>query len=219
MRKFLRDNSLSVTMFALFVVFTVGLAITGYRTANEELLAHGKPVAGFWKYLGSGEFLEAVFENWESEFLQMAALVVGTVFLRQKGSADSKRLSGKEDVDTSSRYSIIHAASWRNRGRALRKSVFAHSLGLSLFALFIISFILHAAGGAAAYNETAQLHGEAQYSALGYAMSSQFWFESFQNWQSEFLAVGTLLVLSIFLRERGSPESKPIGAPNAKTGE
>jgi hypothetical protein len=214
----LKENSLAIVLFALFVAFLAGQAITGHLHHNEELLGHGLATTSFLSYLGSGEFIEAVFENWESEFLQMGALVVFTIFLRQRGSADSKKLQGEEPVDTSSRYSIIRAGSWRTRRKAVGHALYSNSLSLALFALFLLSFILHAVGGTSAHNNDAVLHGAPQLSVASYMATSQFWFESFQNWQSEFLSVGLLLVLSIFLRQRGSPESKPIGEPNSKTG-
>lgn len=217
-RRWLRDNALAVTLFVLFFIFLVGVSVSGHRHYNDELSEHGQNELTYTQYITSGEFVEATFENWESEFLQMGALVVLTIFLRQKGSADSKKLRGKEAVDTSSRYSIIHAANWQRRGRALRGALYANSLSIALFALFLASFILHAAGGTAAANHEALQHGEEQVSVAQYITTSQFWFESFQNWQSEFLAVGALLMLSVFLRQRGSPESKPIGEPNGRTG-
>lgn len=218
MKRFLKENSLSLALFGLFLVFLVALSIAGHLHYNQEAQTHQQAMLGYWQYIGSGEFIEAVFENWESEFLQMWALVILTIHLRQKGSADSKKLAGKETVDTSSRYKIIRARSWRNRGKATKAMVYGHSLGLALLSLFLISIALHALGGMQAYNDQALAHGESQYSLWQYVTSAQFWFESFQNWQSEFLAVGMLLVLSIFLRERGSPESKPMGESNAKTG-
>lgn len=218
MKKFFRENSLSIVLFTLFFVFLIGLSITGYLHENEEMAMHGQPAVGFFEYLASGSFIEAVFENWESEFLQMGALVVLTIWLVQKGSADSKKLRGKDAVDTSSRYSIIRASSWTNRKKATKEMLYANSLSLVLFGLFFASFLLHAISGTAAANEEALLHHEATMGVWEYIRSSQFWFESFQNWQSEFLAVGSLLVLSIFLRQRGSPESKPVGEANKKTG-
>ncbi len=218
MTKFLRNNGLSIVLFLLFFIFLAGLSITGYRYENNELSAHNEPAITYREYISSGDFIEAVFENWESEFLQMGALVVLTIWLKQKGSADSKRLKGKEDVDTKSRYSIISAASWRLRRKAVGHAIYANSLGIALFALFFLSFAAHAASGTAAANEEALSHGEEQYSVMEYVSSSQFWFESFQNWQSEFLAVGALLILSIYLRQRKSPESKPVGEKNSKTG-
>jgi len=217
-KKLLAENSLGLCMFVLFFVFLIGVSIAGHNYQNEQLAAHGSPAQNYVQYIASGEFIEAVFENWESEFLQMATLVIGTIFLRQKGSADSKKLRGKNSVDTSSRYSIIHASTWARRGKAAWHIIYDNSLSLALIALFLVSFALHAFGGVAAYNDEALQHGEAALQVWQYIGTAQFWFESFQNWQSEFLAVGTLLVLSIFLRQRGSPESKPIGEPNAKTG-
>lgn len=216
--KFLRNNSLSIVLFGCFAVFLLGLTVAGQRHYNQEALDHGQPSVSYGQYIASGHFVEAVFENWESEFLQMWALVVLTIFLRQKGSADSKKLRGRMPVDTSSRYSIIRAHSWQTRLRAIGDLLKSHSLGLALLALFIASFALHALGGVHAYNEEASSHSQAVLSLWGYVSSATFWFESLQNWQSEFLAVGTLLLLSIFLRERGSPESKPIGEPNKVTG-
>lgn len=215
-----RNNGLAIAMFSIFTISLVGMSIAGWHTENSELQDHGQPAQKYGQYIASGNFIEAVFENWESEFLQMWALVVLTVFLRQKGSADSKPLRGKAPEDTSSRLSIMNARSWRQRGKAMTHILYAHSLGLALLSIFIVSFILHACGGVSAYNEEAMRHGGQTISVLGYIGSSQFWFESLQNWQSEFLAVGTLLILSIYLRERGSQQSKPVGRKyDHKTGE
>lgn len=219
MKQFIRDNSLSIVLFGCFFVFLVGLAITGYLQNNQELTAHNQPSVEFINYLASGTFIEAVFENWESEFLQMGALVVLTIFLRQKGSADSKKLRGKEPEDTHAHHSLQHARNWQQRRKAFGDMLYRNSLSLALFGLFIMSFTLHALGGTASYNETAFQHGEPIISTWTYIASSQFWFESFQNWQSEFLAVGALLVLSIFLRQQGSPESKPVAERNSETGD
>lgn len=216
-RQFLRHNGLSLLMFGLFAVFLVGVSITGWMHNNELLQTHRQPPVSYAAYLGSGEFIEAIFENWESEFLQMAALVIATIFLYQRGSADSKKLRGPNDVDTSSRYSIIRGSA-ANQGKAVKDMLRSNSLGLALIALFLVSFVLHAAGGTAAHNNDAAQHGEPSISVVAYVRTSQFWFESFQNWQSEFLAVGTLLLLSVYLRQRGSPESKPVGESNARTG-
>lgn len=218
LKKILTENSLSLVLFLLFFLFLGGLAISGYAHENEQFQEHGQSQQSFGAFLASPTFSEAVFENWESEFLQMAALVVLTIWLVQKGAADSKKTKGKEEVDTSSRYSIIHATSWRTRKKAIGEALYTNSLSMALAALFIGSFLLHAASGTAAANEEAAWHGAEQMTMLGYMGSSQFWFESFQNWQSEFLAVAVLLILSIFLRQRYSPESKPVGAPAKETG-
>lgn len=217
-KRFLYENSLSIALFSLFFSFLIGLSITGWHEQNEELSTHNQPQQSYGEYLTGGEFSEAVFENWESEFLQMWALVMLTIILRQKGSADSKKLRGKAEVDTASRYSIIHAHSWRTGAKATGHFIRDHSLGFALLSIFLVSFILHALSGTSAYNDESIQHGQPTVTVLQYVTSNRFWYESFQNWQSEFLAVGTLLVLSIMLRERGSPESKAIGEPNAKTG-
>lgn len=218
MKRFIRDNALSLVLFGLFFIFLVGLALTGHRQHNSELLSHGQATISFGHYILSGNFIEAVFENWESEFLQMGALVLLTIWLHQKGSRDSKKLNNTDDVNTTSRFSIIHAATWDKRKRAVKKALYANSLSLALFGLFLLSFALHAWGGVYAFNQESMSHGEEAITIWTYVTTAQFWYESFQNWQSEFLSVGTLLVLSIFLRQRGSPQSKPIGEPNSKTG-
>jgi hypothetical protein len=219
-KRFLRNNSLAIAMFGIFLVSITGMSVVGWQSENNNRQDHRQAAQSYGEYIASGGFIEAVFENWESEFLQMWALVILTVFLYQKGSADSKPLRGKAPQDTSSRYSIIKAQNWRRRRKAAGHWLYAHSLGLALLALFIVSFSLHAAGGASAYNETVRLHGGETLNVWEYVASSKFWFESLQNWQSEFLSVGALMVLSIYLRERGSTESKPVGKRfDCKTGE
>jgi len=218
MKKFLKENSLSIALFGLFFIFLIGLSITGYLHENEQLSDHRQPSISYSSYVVSGPFMEAVFENWESEFLQMGALVILTIWLVQKGSADSKKLQGDNEVDTSSRYAIIAAATWRKRAMGIKKALYANSLSIALFALFFVSFLLHAWSGVTTANQEALQHGQEQLGIWQYLVSAQFWFESFQNWQSEFLSVGVLIVLSIYLRQRGSPESKAIGEPNGKTG-
>ncbi|MDX2776452.1 hypothetical protein PV379_03740 [Streptomyces caniscabiei] len=219
MKRFWRDNSLSIVLFGCFLLFLAGLMVTGFYYENEERAMHGGVILSFGEYLVSGEFYEAVFENWESEFLQMGALVVLTIWLKQKGSKDSKKIGHKEDVDTESRYSIIKSRTLGKKVRAAGHILYANSLSIALFLLFFFSFILHAISGTATANQEATFHSEPTYSLWQYMVSAQFWFESFQNWQSEFLSVGVLIVLSIYLRQRKSPESKPVDAPNDKTGD
>jgi hypothetical protein len=219
MRRFLRENSLSIVMFGLFFVFLLAQSLTGWRTANQENQEHHQPTESYVGYLGSGSFAEATFENWESEFLQMAGFVLLTVFLRQKGSPESKNLEGEEPVDADpNQASGRQGVPWPVRRGGLALAVYQNSLSLALVALFLMSFLFHALGGHAEYNQQQFEHGEAPVSLVGFMTSSQFWFQSFQNWQSEFLAVFALTVLGIFLRQRGSPESKPVAAPHAETG-
>ena len=220
MRQILRNNSLSIAMFALFAICIVGQAAAGMREYNQQQQEHGQPRVGVTEYLSSGHFVEAVFENWESEFLQMAAFVVLTSFLRQKGSPESKKLDGKEPVDADPRRARRKKdAPWPVRRGGPILKLYEHSLTIALALLFVASFALHAAGGVQEYNQEQLAHGEGTVSLLAYIGTARFWFESFQNWQSEFLSVGVLIVLSIFLRQRGSAQSKPVASPHGETGE
>ena len=219
MRRFVRDNSLSITLCGLFLVFLLLQSITGWRTSNQDNQEHRQPTQSYGSYLTSAHFVEATAENWESEFLQMASYVVLTALLIQRGSPESKDPDAEEPVDEDPRRA-------RERGDApgpvrrggLALVLYQHSLSLVLVALFLVSFALHALGGHDEYNQQQLEHGEAPISLIGFMTSAQFWFQSFQNWQSEFLAVFVVAVLGIFLRQRGSPESKPVAAPHAKTG-
>jgi hypothetical protein len=218
MRRVLRDNGLSITMFALFLVFLVAQSIAGFRANNSDNEEHGQPPESYGQYLTSGAFVEATFENWESEFLQLGAYVLLTALLIQKGSPESRNPDGDEaDQDPRAARDDPEAPGPVRRG-GLALAVYEHSLSIALFALFLLSFVLHALGGHAEFNQQQLEHGAAPVSLWSFVTSSQFWFQSMQNWQSEFLAVGTLAVLGIFLRQRGSPESKPVAAPHAQTG-
>jgi hypothetical protein len=219
MRRFLRDNSLSITLCGLFLVFLLLQSITGWRTSNQDNQEHRQPTQSYPRYLTSAHFVEATAENWESEFLQMASYVVLTALLVQRGSPESKDPDAKEEVDEDPREARGREdvpGPVRRGGLAL--AVYQHSLSLALVGLFLVSFLLHALGGRDEYNQQQMEHGQAPISLVGFMTSAQFWFQSFQNWQSEFLAVSVLAVLGIFLRQRGSPESKPVAAPHAKTG-
>jgi uncharacterized protein (DUF486 family) len=218
MRRVLRDNGLSITMLALFLIFLVAQSIAGYKADNNDNEEHGQPPESYGEYLTSGAFVEATFENWESEFLQMGAYVVLTALLIQKGSPESRNPDGDEaDEDPRTRRDDPKAPGPVRRG-GLALTVYEHSLSMALFALFLLSFVLHALGGHAEFNRQQLDHGQAAVSLWSFVTSSRFWFESMQNWQSEFLAVAALTVLGIYLRQRGSPESKPVAAPHAQTG-
>lgn len=221
MRRFLRDNGLSLVWFGLFFfAFIVGQSVFGHREHNHDQREHGQPEITYIEYLGTSHFVEATMENWESEFLQMFLFIALTACLYQKGSAESKKPDEEEAVDRDPRLSQHKAdAPWpvRRGGVALR--LYEYSLSLAFLLLFLGCFFLHAAGGARAYNEDQRAHGGGpEVTTLSYMATSRFWFESLQNWQSEFLAVGAMVVLSIWLRQRGSPESKPVDAPHSQTG-
>jgi uncharacterized protein DUF6766 len=221
MRRLFRQNGLSLVLTALFLVILVGHSVAGHRENNEDRREHGQAALGFAAYLRSGHFLESVFENWESEFFQMGFYVFLTAFLRQKGSAESKKLQG-EGEDEVAEDPRRAAADPRAPGPVRRGGwilkIYEHSLSLAFLVFFLASFALHAVTGLALYNEDRTAHGQHVTSLGDYVGGSRFWFESLQNWQSEFLAVLAIVVLSIFLREKGSPESKPVAAPHDQTG-
>jgi tryptophan-rich sensory protein len=219
MRQKLRDNSLSLVMFGVFMLLLLSQTLAGYFDYNEDQYTHQQPSITYAQYLGSSHLWSRIFENWESEFLQMAAYVILTVFLFQRGSAESKDPDKKEPVDEDPRchqYDPKAPGPVRNGGLIL--TLYEHSLSIVLFVFFMLSFLGHAISGMAYYNHEQRPHGQATVSVIQYVGTSRFWFESFQNWQSEFLAVGVLIVLSIWLREKGSPESKPVYSPHEETG-
>jgi hypothetical protein len=214
--QFLRDNSLSVACLVLFVAFAIGLALAGHREFNADQLEHGEPTVSFWGYLADSHYWQALSENWESEFLQMGAYVLLTVFLIQKGSAESKDPDAHEKVDDEPDGSDPNAP-WPVRKGGVWSKLYENSLVIAFAVLFVAAFVLHAISGAHEFSAEQEAHGEAAVTTFEYLRTSQFWFESFQNWQSEFLAVFAIVVLTIFLRQRGSPESKPVGAPHSET--
>ena len=218
MRRFWRNNGLSIVLLLMFAVTLVGQSLVGYRHYNEEQRDHGQDEITYGEYLRSPAFVEATMENWESEFLQMGVYVLLTVFLFQKGSAESKDPDKKEPVDREPDPKREGAPGPVKRG-GLALKLYKHSLGIAFMGLFLVSFVLHAAGGAAEYNEDEATHGSpTRVTTLGYMATSRFWFESLQNWQSEFLAIAAMVILTIFLRQAGSPESKPVDAAHDETG-
>ena len=214
---FLYNNSLSIAFLTMAVITIVAQWYTGWHQYNIFLAEHHQNTVSIFRYLNTGHFIEATFENWESEFLQMGLFVWLTVFLRQKGSSESKVLSGKEEVDREPQNQPT--APWPVRKGGFILSLYKHSLTLSLFLLFIISFILHWYGSNRDFNQAQLLEGKTTESMVTYLSNSRFWFESFQNWQSEFLSVFAIIFLSIYLRQKGSPQSKPVDAPHSETGE
>jgi hypothetical protein len=211
----LRDNGLSLTLFALFVLCVTGQVLAGRRAFNQDQREHGRPEVGIAQYLRGEHFAEATAENWESEFLQMGAYVWLTAFLFQRGSAESRDPDGKEPrrVPPPARQ-----RPWPVRRGGLVRRLYEHSLALCFALLFAGSLWWHAIAGAAHYSAEQVAHGGEVVTAWTYVGTSQFWFESFQNWQSEFLAILSMTILSIFLRQKGSPESKEVESPDAATG-
>lgn len=218
MAKLFKNNGLTIVLMLLFLGSLIGHWLTGVRFENEELVRHGDEPIGAIAFLSDPQFLATVFENWESEFLQMSAYVVLTTFLFQKGSAES------EDPDEGSRDGRLENARFApNAPAAVRQGpvvrwLYAHSLGIALMLLFLASFVLHWLFSARHAAQEAALHGQTAESFGAYLTSPHLWFESFQNWQSEFLSTAVLVVLSIWLRQKDSPESKPVTAPHRQTG-
>ena len=216
-RRILHENGLSIVLLGLFFVFLIGQGIAGHLQHNQDLQEHGQPAIALEEYLSSDHFLEATAENWESEFLQMSAYVLLSVFLYQKGSSESKKPDDHEAVDTVSRRSLKDVP-WPVRHGGVISKLYENSLSLVFLLLFFGSFMLHAIAGARLHSKDQELHGKPPISVSEYLATSRFWFEALQNWQSEFLAIGSMVFLSIFLRQKGSPESKPVDSPHGQTG-
>ncbi|WP_164112085.1 MULTISPECIES: DUF6766 family protein [Sphingobacterium] len=212
---FLYRNSLSIVFLTLFAFALLAQAYFGWKEQQQSYQEHGEYLA-LSAYLCSGHFVAATFENFQSEFLQMALYVVLTIFLRQIGSAESKSLDEKEEVDREP-VNRPNAPSPVKKG-GWRLAVYKHSLSLAFLILFIASWIGHLYGSYHSLLEENRLEGKAPISMTKFLMEPQFWFETFQNWQSEFLSVASIVILSIYLRQKGSPESKPVDSPHMETG-
>ena len=219
MPKTLRDNGLSLALLILFLISIVGQALAGFAHHNDEQRDHGQPEVTLTAYLSGSEFAEAVFENWESEFLQMVLFVVLTAFLYQRGSAESKDPDKSEESDEDpAEHRSDAGAPLPVKVGGWRLLLYQHSLSWALAFLFLASFVLHLMSSSRADCNAQKMHGGACSSVLSYLGNSKFWFESFQNWQSEFLSILVVVVFSIFLRHKGSPESKPVHAAHSDTG-
>lgn len=211
---FFRRNGLSIVVLAFMLAAMAGQIISGRLVYNEELTHAGAPALSLWEYLRSGHFVSATFENWESEFLQMGMYVVLSVSLRQKGSAESRPMDPAKEQDTMEK----GPKPWPVRKGGIWLKLYENSLALAFMLLFLLSFLLHLDGSWRHEVVQQQLEGEPPIGLMEYLTSSQFWFESFQNWQSEFLAVASLVILTIWLRQKDSPQSKSVEAPHSQTG-
>ena len=218
-RGWIRDRALTLALTGLFLLCLAGQFATGRAEYNSEQAEHGRAAVSVAEYLDTGHLWEAVFENWESEFLQMAVFVLLTTVLIQKGSPESRRPGVTELVDVDPRdFADDPDAPWPVRRGGVILRLYEHSLGLAFVLLFVIAWVGHALGGFAEYAADQATHGAPRPALIDYLTSSRFWFESFQNWQSEFLAIAAMVWLAVYLRQRGSPESKPVHAPHAETG-
>ena len=218
MRTWLWNRGLLLANLGLFFLFFVGMAVFGFNVYNSDQSEHGGVPVSFARYLFTGDFVEATFENWESEFLQMGMYVVLTAYLVQKGSSESRPLADvDQDEDPRTVRDLTDVPGPVRRGGWVLK-LYEKSLAVMFFVLFLGSFAGHALGGARAYSAEQLDHGQPPVTTLEYLGTSQFWFESMQNWQSEFLAIAVMVGASVYLRYRGSAESKRVAAPHASTG-
>jgi Domain of unknown function (DUF6766) len=221
MRAWLRENSLSLFFLVLFLATLVGQSIAGHLEYNGELSAHGDPSISWGRYVVSSHFGGAVMENWQSEFLQFSFFIAATIWLVQKGSAESKKLD-EAGLQTDEQQRVGEHASQRSprwaRVKSWRYKLYSNSLLIVMTAIFFGTLFAQSVTDWTTYNESQRDHHEQAVSWLTYLGSADFWEKTLQNWQSEFLAVGTMAVFTIYLRQRGSPESKPVGAPHDETG-
>lgn len=218
MKKFFRSNGLSLIFLFLFLISVVGQVHFGIEEYNKQLMEDGGTPVQLSSYLKSGHFLQSTFENWESEFLQMALFIFLTIFLQQKGSSESKDLDKEEPVDKKP-YKIRRNTPWPVKKGGLYLKIYENSLTLVFLLLFVISFFIHFYGSYKDENVELLYKSLPQQSFTEYMADSRGWFESFQNWQSEFLSVFAIVIFSIFLRQKGSPQSKPVDAPDSQTGD
>lgn len=218
-QSFLYRNGLSVAVISLMIIFLFAQFVAGRKEKNKQLAEDGNPELTPVEYLQSGHFMQATFENWESEFLQMALYVLFTVSLRQKGSSESKKLDGEgeEEVDREPR--PHRDAPWPVKRGGWWLRIYQNSLSIAFMLLFLFSFLLHFVGSLKEQNDENLSRNLSPEAWQDYITDTRFWFESFQNWQSEFLSVASIVLLSIWLRQKGSPESKPVDAPYAQTGD
>jgi hypothetical protein len=221
MRTFLRHNSLSLFFLALFVLSLAGQSVAGWHQANAVLAAEHLDKLTWAGYVTSSEFAVDVAENWQSEFLQFWVYLTATVWLLQKGSPESKELdkAGKEsDKDQKiGSHARADSPAWA-RTDDWRTRIYSSSLAIVMGAVFLGSWLVQSVAGWAAFNEDRLRQLQDPIGWTSYLANADFWARTLQNWQSEFLAVGTMAVLAIYLRQRGSPESKPVGEPHESTG-
>ena len=232
LRKFFSDNGLLLIFVALFLACLLGQALSGFSLYNETQAAHGATQSGFWPYLATGGFLQGMFANWQAAILQLGSLIIFGIFLRQRGAAHSlkpgssgatrkrplhafremRRSTPKGSTRTSPRKA--HDSPDR-RGNWLRDN----SLSIAFALLFFITFLLHLFSGEASFNHQRAFNHQSALTAAQFFVSSKFWFITLQTWEAEYMAIALYIFLSIFLRQKGSPESKPVDSPDSETGE
>jgi hypothetical protein len=221
MRRFFSENSFSLFFFALLVVTLIGQSIAGHAVYNADQIDHDAQTISYWRYLVSSHFGEGVMENWESEFLQFSLFILATIWLVQKGSAESKQPEdvggGSDQSQKVKGYADERAARWA-KVDDLRLWIYSNSLLIVMTTIFFLTWFAQSVTGWNEFNSDRKEHGDSPVGWAGYVGDASFWEDTFQNWQSEFLAVGTMAVFTIYLRQRGSPESKRVGDAHDQTG-
>lgn len=216
----IRDNALSIVFGGLFVVALIGQSVAGYLENNERLEQHGMPLESFGSFVTSSEFVVDVAENWQSEFLQFFLFIAATIWLVQRGSPESKKPGdegpGSDKEQLVGPYAKPDSPEWA-RARGIRQTLFSNSLLIVMGSVFALSWFAQSLAGTVVMNSENAEHGQPLISWAEYLGTPDFWNRTLQNWQSEFLAVGAMIALSMFLRQRGSAESKPVGAPHHVT--
>jgi Domain of unknown function (DUF6766) len=221
MRRFLRDNSLTIVFLVLFLAALTGQAFAGHAAFNEDQVSHGDAEISIARYVVSSEFGNAVMENWQSEYLQFTLMVLFTVWLVQRGSPESKELdkAGRESDQQQKvgAHAQRNSPVWAKVG-GIRRTLYENSLLLVMGTIWLGTWFAQSVTGLTVYNSERLDHQMDGVGWVHYLGTGEFWETTLQNWQSEFLAVGSMAILSVYLRQRGSPESKPVGAPHAATG-
>lgn len=216
----IRDHALSLVFAAAFVVTLAGQSIAGLAAHNEEQLAHGAPGSTWLEFVASSDFVVDVAENWQSEYLQFFLFILATVWFVQRGSPESKKPgdegTGSEAEQLLGEHARPDSPAWARRS-GWRRWVYGNSLLLVMGTVFVLSWLAQAIAGTTVFNEEQALHGQPTVSFLEYLASADFWNRTLQNWQSELLAVGSMVAFSIYLRQRGSAESKPVGMPHDRS--
>nr|WP_294697150.1 DUF6766 family protein [uncultured Friedmanniella sp.] len=222
MREFARDNGLTLFFAGLLLLALLGQSMAGLFEFNSQQTAQGQEGVSYLQYLATSDFAVDVAENWQSEFLQFYLFIFTTVWLVQHGSTESKE-PGKAGPESDEEQKVgEHAEAdsprWAKAG-GWRLAIFSRSLGVVMGTIFLLSWLAQSIAGRAAYNGQQLSQYQDPVSWFSYLGSADFWSRSLQNWQSEFLAVASMAALSIYLRQRGSPESKPVGSPHHTTGD
>ena len=216
----LRQHGLSIAFGIIFALALIGQSFAGLQVFNEEQVEHGQQAVTYLQFVTSSEFVVDVAENWQSEYLQFFLFIFATIWLVQKGSPESKQ-PGEEGIGTDEEQ-LVHeharpeSPKWA-KVHGWRHTLYSNSLLIVMGTIFILSWLIQSLSGVVVYNAEQAEHGESTVSWVEYLIGADFWNRTLQNWQSEFLAVGSMIALSIYLRQRGSSESKPVGAPHHAT--